>query len=103
MKRVLLSAGNEIGVFLVPDKVADHLRQYCLDFCCNWLYTSPDAAKYRVKIGKEIGLRYCENDFIDYLNQYICDEPSMRIKSLTGVYTENELPKEYIGLPYFHF
>ncbi len=45
MKNILLSADNEIGVFSVPDKVADNLEQYCLEFCCNWLHRSPKAAK----------------------------------------------------------
>lgn len=103
MKNILLSADSEISVFAVPDKVADNLKQYCLEFCCNWLYKSPDAAKYRVKIGKVIGVSYTEKDFIEYLNQYICKEPSVLITTLANVYDENKLPKEYIGLPYFNF
>ena len=46
---------------------------------------------------------YDEKDFIDYLNQYICDEQSTLIATLTDVYGEENLPKEYIGLPYFNF
>ena len=38
MKYVLLSADGEISVFSVPDKVANNLQKYCLEFCCNWLY-----------------------------------------------------------------
>lgn len=51
MKRVLLSADSEISVFAVPDKVADDLERYCMDFCHNWLHKSPEAEKYRVKMG----------------------------------------------------
>lgn len=47
MKRILLSADGEISVFNVPDEVADNLEQYCLEFCRDWLYKSPDAKKYR--------------------------------------------------------
>ena len=50
-----------------------------------------------------IGVCYSEKDFIDYLNQYICDERSRLITTLVDVYDENELPQEYAGLPYFNF
>lgn len=103
MKNVLLSADSEISVFSVPDEVADNLEKYCLEFCCHWLHESPDAAKYRVKMGGEVGVCYNEKDFIDYLNQYICVEMSVLITTLTNVYEENKLPEEFIGLPYFNF
>lgn len=103
MKHVLLSADSEISVFSVPDKVAENLAEYCLEFCCHWLHESPDAARYRVKIGGMICVCYSEKDFIDYLNQYICDEPSSRIATFSGIYSEEELPEEYAGLPYFGF
>ena len=50
MKNVLLSADSAISMYVVPDEVADHLKEYCLEFCCNWLYKSPNIAKYRVKM-----------------------------------------------------
>ena len=65
MKNILLSADGEISVFTVPDEVAGNLEQYCLHFCCDWLYESLDAAKYRVEMGGEVGVSYCEKDFID--------------------------------------
>ena len=101
--QVLLSADGEISVYSVPDEVADNLEKYCSEFCCNWLHKSPDAAKYRVKMGSTIGVCFSEKDFIDYLNQYIFEEQLDLITSLTGVYVGNELPEEYIGLPYFNF
>lgn len=103
MKNVLLSADNEIKLFSVPDEIADNLEQYCLEFCCNWLHKSPKAAKYRVKMGDMTGVCYSEKDFIDYLNQYVCEEQSKQIKTLVDVYDENALPEEYAGLPYFNF
>lgn len=90
-------------MFSVPNKVANNLQKYCLEFCCNWLYQSPEAAKFRVQMGDTVGVCYDEKDFIDYLNQYICDEQSTLIATLTDVYGEENLPKEYIGLPYFNF
>lgn len=103
MKRILLSADSEISVFTVPDRVADNLEHYCLEFCSNWLHKSPDAEKYRVKTGDTIGVCYNEKDFIDYLNQYICEEQSSLVTSLTEVYAGDILPAEYAGLPYFNF
>lgn len=103
MKLVLLSADSEIGVYLVPDKVADNLEDYCSEFCCRWLQESPNAEKYRVKMGSGIGFCYNETDFIDYLNHFVCDEQSALIKRLSGVYVGDQLPEAYIGLPYFNF
>lgn len=54
-------------------------------------------------MGTVIGVCYNENDFIDYLNQYICDEQSRRITTLIDVYDKNALPEEYVELPYFNF
>lgn len=103
MKNILLSADGEISVFSVPDAVADNLEKYCLEFCYNWLRKSPNAEKYRAKMGNMIVACYSEKDFIDYLNQYVCDEQSIFITTLTDTYDEDKLPKEYIGLPYFNF
>lgn len=103
MKNVLLSADGEISIFAVPGEVADHLEDYCLEFCCNWLHKSPDAAKYRVKMGDVVGVCYTEKDFIDYLNRYICEEPARWIATFANVYDRCEVPEEYRGLPYFNF
>lgn len=103
MKKILLNADNEISVFAVPDEVADHLTKYCNEFCCNWLPKSPDATKYHVNVNGMCVMCFDEKDFIDYLNQYICDEKSFLVETLTGVYYESDLPKEYIGLPYYGF
>jgi hypothetical protein len=103
LKNVLLSADSAISVFAVPDEAADNLERYCSEFCCHWLYKSPDAAKYRVKMGNLIGAHYNEKDFIAYLNRHVCSEQSALITTLTGVYCEDELPEEYAGLPHFNF
>lgn len=103
MKNVLLSADGEISAFSVPDEAAEHLEQYCQEFCCNWLYESPDAEKYRVKMSGTVGVCYNEKDFIDYLNQYVFDEPSVLVETFAGVYDARKVPEEYIGLPCFYF
>ncbi len=102
MKNILLSADSEISVFAVPDKVADNLEQYCLEFC-DWLLKSPDAARYRTMTANMVGLCYNEKDFIAYLNQYISTEQAALMTTLAGVYVGDELPDKYAGLPYFNF
>ena len=101
MRNVLLSADGEISVFSVPDDVAGHLEEYCMEFCAHWLHESPDAEKYRVKMSDVVC--YNEMDFIDYLNQYVCDEPSTLVETLRGVWREEDLPPKYADLPYFNF
>lgn len=103
MKDVLLSADSEISVFAVPDEVADHLEQYCIEFCGNWLHKSPDAAQYRRNRGNITVVCYTEKDFINYLNKYIFDEQAYLVANFPNVYAKEDLPKEYIGLPYFNF
>ena len=103
MKNVLLSADSEISVFAVPNEVADHLEQYCMEFCGNWLHKSSDAAKYRRNMSNTTVVCYTEKDFIDYLNKYIFDEQAYLVTTFPNVYTKDELPKEYIGLPYYNF
>ncbi len=103
MKNVLLSADSEISVYSVPDEVADSLEEYCLEFSCNWLHNSPDAAKYRIRIGDTVGVSYTECDFIDYLNEYVCRERSVLVEKLNDVYDLREVPGKYARLPWFSF
>lgn len=67
MKYVLFSADNELSVYSVPDKVADNLKKYCLDFCNDWLWNSPHAKKH----GLNRCICYTKRDFIEYLNKWI--------------------------------
>lgn len=101
MKKVLLSAASEMSVYSVPDEVADHLEKYCMEFC-HWLQESPDAAKYRIRMGNTVAVCYTERDFIEYLNRYLCEETSEWITTITNVYSKKNLPKEYAKLPHFH-
>lgn len=87
-------------MYLVPDVVADHLEEYCLEFCSNWLRYSPDAEKYR----KNGILYYSESDFIDYLNAYIFpDCESTMLRNLGWTDLGENLPAEYKACPYFNF
>ena len=103
MKNVLLSADGQISVYSVPDAVADRLQEHGMEFCCNWLRHSPDAAKYRIDRGSYVGLCYTERDFIEYLNRYICEEPAVLVRTFPGIFDADDLPEEYAGLPYFNF
>lgn len=102
MKLVILSADGDSVVYSVPDIVADHLEDYCLEFCTEWLWKSPEAEKYRRDFGGYTGVCYNEADFIAYLNQHrFPQEPSVLLKNLG--WTGERLPEEYKSLPYFNF
>ena len=56
-----------------------------------------------MKRGSAVVVCYTEKDFIEYLNRYICAEPSSLVTTLHNVYCKEELPEKYRGLPYFNF
>ena len=100
MKEIILSADGDSIIYLVPDDVAENLKEYCLEFCSDWLWNSPDAKKYRV----DNGVCYTVADFIDYLNTYIFpDYKSKMIKNLGWTDLGENLPEEYKDYPYFNF
>ena len=90
MKKVILSADGDSIIYLVPDIVADNLEKYCIEFCDDWLWHSPQAAKYRMGAG----VCYSEADFIDYLNKYkFPNEKSETVKNLGWTGLGEELLK----------
>ncbi len=100
MKEVILSAGGDSVVYLVPDEVANRLHEYCIAFCYEWMRKSPHAKKFRIN-----GV-YCfdEADFIDYLNQYIFpDQKSIFVKNLGWTDLGQNLPRKYRNHPNFNF
>lgn len=99
MKNVILSADGPSKVYSVPDAVADDLERFCLDFS-DWLYSSPDAAKYRVGDG----VCYNEADFIEYLNTWVFpDTPSVFVKDLGFLRWDWLVPLRYRRCPRFNF
>ena len=99
MKNVILSADGECVVYSVPNEVADNLREYCIEFCDEWLWKSPNAKKYRSKNG----VCYNEEDFIEYLNTVLYpDRPSIKLKTFRAADGE-EVPEEYRKYPYYNF
>ena len=100
MKNIVLSADGDSVVYAVPDTVADHLEEYCLEFCGEWLWHSPDSEKYRT----DQGVSYTEKDFVDYLNTYVFpEEPSVPVQNLGWTGLGADMPAEYAALPYFNF
>lgn len=100
MKNVVISADGERKVYSVPDDVADNLEKYCMEFCDDWIWNSPQAKKYR--IGE--GVCYNEDDFIEYLNTYIfLDEKSVLVENLGWIDFDSELPDQYSKCPIFNF
>ncbi len=101
MKIVLLSADNNPSVYLVPDIVADNLREYCIQFCNKWLRSSPHAAKYRKGGGV---VCYNEEDFIEYLNTWIFpEEKSKLVETLGWIKNKSDIPKQYRDCEWFNF
>lgn len=100
MKEIVLSADGDSAVYSVPDVVADNLREYCIEFCDNWLWNCPDAKCFR----NGPGVCYTEADFIGYLNKYLFPEQkSVLVKRLGWTNLGKNLPPEYRGLPCFNF
>ena len=99
MKEIILSADGPYYMYLVPDEVAENLEDYCIEFNI-WLRKSPDAEKYRAKGG----VRYCEQDFIDYLNKYIFPhQKSFLVKELDFINLKKFLSSKYRDYPYYNF
>jgi len=102
MKDVLLSHDSKVLLYSVPDEVADHLEEYCLDFAANWIWKNPNGAKLLKNIRGMAVAVYGAPDFIDYLNEWLFpDQPSRLIKGLD--YYGYELPEEYQKYPQYNF
>ena len=100
MKPVILSADNELKVYLVPDDVAGSLNTYCMEFSANWIQKSPYAEHLRT--GQ--GACFDEADFIEYLNTWICpDEKSVFVENLGWDYRRKKWPEKYRKCPHFKF
>ena len=99
MKNVLLCADGDLMVYAVSSEVADNLEEYCLEFCSEWLWKKPHAAKYRT----ESDVCYSETDFIEYLNKWVFPEKlSMFVANLREI-NDNALPEEYKECASFYF
>lgn len=102
MKEVLLSSDSYVSIYMVPNKVAEHLEEYCIEFACNWIWKKTNGRKLLREIrGKEIAV-YDTEDFIRYLNEWLFpEEPSYLIEQLE--YYDYNLPEKYQKFPKFNF
>ena len=104
MKPIALSHDSSITVYMVPDKIADKLQKYCLQFCNDWLNNDPAASKYRIPLKNGYGLCYDGDAFIDYLNTSISpNQPSYILERLEDVWFNDKLPEKYRDIPHFNF
>ncbi|MBO7151569.1 MAG: hypothetical protein J6V77_01915, partial [Clostridia bacterium] len=91
MKKVLLGETYSCNVYLVPNEVADNLREYCLKYC-TWLSKSPEAESIKRKMGRSPS----DDGFIGYLNKFAFPQyESKLVEELDGVRS----PIELEGMP----
>ena len=95
MKKVLLSHDGKMKMYLVPDEVADNLKEYCMHFGFDWLMNDPNAQKLRVITPSGIiGYIFGAQDFIDYLNDFIFPNQKSTLVGEMDFY-DYEIPEEY--------
>ena len=93
MKNVILSADNELKVYLVPDFVAGSLGSLCAEFSKNW-----KTLQVRPRDG------FDEADFIEYLNEKRCEsEKCVFVESLGWDRNRKKWPEQYRKCPSFGF
>lgn len=102
MKSALLSHDSKVGIYSVPDVVADHLEEYCLEFCINWIWKKPNGRKLLQQIGGLDVAVYGAQDFIDYLNRWVFPEQRSELVQQLDFY-DYETPEEYRQYPQFNF
>ena len=101
MKEIILSADGFARVYLVPDSVAGNLEKSCMEFN-TWMWHDPNGAKLLKESNGMKVASYTEQDFIDYLNEWVfSDEKSVLVRELDCFI--NEVPKEYRKTPKFNF
>ena len=103
MKNVLLSHDGKMKMYLVPDDVANNLKEYCMHFSFHWLMNDPNAQKLRVTTPSGvIGYIFGAQDFIDYLNDFIFPNQKSTLVAEMDFY-DYEIPEEYKDIPWFNF
>ncbi len=95
LKNVILSADNELKVYLVPDFVAGSFSRLCADFSMD---------RVTLQIHDRSGSGFDETDFIEYLNEKICkDEKCVFVEKLGWDYNRKKWPEKYRDCPHFNF
>lgn len=74
MKEIMISADSPISIYLVPDEVAENLREYCMEFL-DELYTFSNNRELEIidnehqPSDQEEAVQYDETGFIYWLNE----------------------------------
>ena len=98
MKHVILSADNELKVYLVPDPVEASFERLCAAF-----HRSPPE-KLRGQTRGSAGYGFDETDFVEYLNEQVCgDEKCVFVESLGWDYNRKKWPEKYRKCRHYNF
>ena len=98
MKNVILSADNELKVYLVPDFVAESFEQLCTKF-----HRRPPKELLKEIRGVTV-YSFDETDFVKYLNEKICaDEKCVFVETLGWDYNRKKWPEKYRKCPHYNF
>ncbi len=109
MKHILLSADSKPSVYLVPDIVADNLRDYCLEFL-SALYNFENNREFEIVDDEHVDsysettVVYDETGFIYWLNHIkFPNEPSIFVETLEWEAFDGIMPEIYKLSPWFNF
>ncbi|MGE4572577.1 MAG: hypothetical protein AB7E09_07525 [Candidatus Izemoplasmatales bacterium] len=109
MKNIILSADSKPCVYLVPDIVAENLREYCLEFL-SALYDFENDREFEiiddvhVESNHEMTLSYDETAFIYWLNKIkFPNETSTYVETLDCEAYDGIKPEIYKSCPWFNF
>ena len=102
MKQVLLSHDGPVQVYLVPDEVADHLEQYCMEFSGEWIWYDTNGAKLLKEMDGITVACYGAPDFIHYLNEWRFPRQPSKLVAQLDCYGD-EIPQEYKDYPQYNF
>ncbi len=95
---MILSADNELKVYLVPDFVEESFDRLCTAF-----HRNPPKKLLKEIRGTTV---YCfdETDFIRYLNESVCgDEKCVYVETLGWDYDRKKWPEKYRKCRHYNF
>ncbi len=102
MKEVILSADGDLSLYLIPAEVADNLVDACNEFASKYVWHGPNSGKFLKLYGKQYVACFTEEDFIDYLNEYLYPQfHSVKLKTLGSF--DDGVPVRYQNFPWFNF
>ena len=98
MKYVVLSADNELKVYLVPDFIAESRKSFnkiCFEFSMN---------SEKLRTHSHDGYGFDEKNFIEYLNEKVCkEEKCVYVENLGWDYKRKKWPEKYRKCYWYNF